>query len=195
MPQLLHDLLPEHLLRKHDRRGVVAWMEGNLPFTLHLVVEHERDALVGVEPQAQRRQAAGFQTEQARQAVAGREGQARNVQLLTRVGGAEGLVRQCDVQIEGGLLAIAQQNVLAEGDIGRDKRERQALLHRENGVVVVNLAGERKRLQLGKHTLLVGHGDNLLRALSGLDVKNSRKQEQNRQFRQNDSGNFAASML
>lgn len=76
MFQLLHDFLPKHLLRKHDRRGVVARMEGNLPLTLHLVVEHERDALVGVEPQAERRQTAGFQTEQARQAVAGREGQA-----------------------------------------------------------------------------------------------------------------------
>lgn len=142
MPELSDNLLPKHLLLKHDRRGVVTRMEGNLPFALHLVVKHERDALVGVEPQAERRQAARFQTEQARQAVAGREGQARNVQLLARVGGAEGLVRQGDIQIKGGLLAIAQQNVLAEGDIGCDKRERQALLHRKNGVVVVNLAGE-----------------------------------------------------
>lgn len=195
MFQLLHDFLPKHLLLKNDCRGIVARMKCNFPFALHFVVKHERDALFVVKPQAEWRQATGFQREQLGQTITGCKRQTRHVQKLTGVGGAEGLIRQGDVQIKGRLLAITQQNVLTEGDVGRDKRKRQALLHGRNGIVMIDLAGEGKGLQTGKNALFVGHGDNLLLKMSVLDVKNSRKEEQNRQFRQNDGGNFATSML
>ena len=57
MPQCRHDLRPENLLRKHHRRRIIAWMERNPSFPLHIMVKDQLNPLLLVKPQTQRRQA------------------------------------------------------------------------------------------------------------------------------------------
>ena len=57
MPQCRHDLRPENLLRKHHRRRIIAWMERNPSFPLHIMVKDQLNPLLLVKPQSQRRQA------------------------------------------------------------------------------------------------------------------------------------------
>ena len=57
MPQCRHDLRPENLLRKHHRRRIVARMERNPSFPLHIMVKDQLNPLLLVKPQSQRRQA------------------------------------------------------------------------------------------------------------------------------------------
>ena len=82
------------------------------------------------------------------------------MQQLACVRCAEGFVRQGHIQIERRLLAVAQQNILAEGDIRRGVGQRESLLHGENRGMLVNFAGNAKRLQVIEDARFVRHGQN-----------------------------------
>ena len=120
---------------KNNGGGVITGMEGEAGKASDIPVQHKRDPLFRIPPQRKRTERSALQRKKAGQILMRSKAQAGDAELLADIGGAKRLIGKGNIKIVGSLLAVAQENILAEEQIICDKGQGQAVLHAAHGRV------------------------------------------------------------